>query len=957
MFNKTNTNQGNGAQNRASLISSQKGIGTVVKPPSKATTETANNSSWNQAIAYFTRLGLVKKATILAIAIGTIPVLGIGAIAFSFANKSITKQITQSQQAEATGLSDKVNRFMLERYGDIRVISNLPFLTSPQASISTTTQEKQAVLNRVVEAYKAYDSVAVFNRQGNLIVQSTGEPLDNQKDRNYFQDVLQKDAPIISKPEAAKKTGVVSIYIAAPVKESRTGQTIGVVQARMPVKSLEEVIKNYVANGQQYYLLDASGTVFLSPQKQLLEKEAKGEYSSLPKLLAAKKVDSFIEVAKTDKKQKLVSYVPASKLDGLPDLNWQVLLSTDTAIVFEPQRQLLWTIAIGTALTAFIVGAIASRLAKLTTQPILNANAALAKLGQGKFNTRLEIETEDELGLLSANINQMAEQLQVLVKEQELDFEGAKILADITLRIRKILKTEDIYHAAVREVQRSLKTDRVIIYSLNPNTWDGVVVAESVTDNWPKMLGVQIDDRYFRERYIETYHDGQVQAIGKVLAVGEASRREGIANISQDESLKNADGYIKLLEKFAVKANLIVPIFAQEQLLGLLIAHQCESPRIWQQPEIDLFQQIATQIGYALEQAKLLEEIEKSRNVGVIGSDEERQQKETLQQQLLELLSDVEGAARGDLTVRADVTPGEIGTVADFFNSIVESLRDIVTQVKQAATQVNTAIGSNEGAIRDLAESALTQAAEINRTLDAVDQMTQSMQAVAQSAEKAALIANHATHTATKSGHAMDLTVQNILSLRETVGETAKKVKRLGESSQQISRVVSLINQIAIQTNLLAINAGIEAARAGEEGQGFAVVAEEVGELAVRSAAATEEIEQIVENIQRETSEVVQAMEIGTTQVVEGTQIVEEAKQSLSEILDVSRQIDSLVQSISTATASQVETSQSVSQLMKDIAAVSKRTSDSSRQVSESLQQTVEISQQLQETVETFKVS
>ncbi|MHC0065462.1 methyl-accepting chemotaxis protein [Nostoc sp. UIC 10890] len=938
MFNKTNTNQGNSAQNRASLISSQKTIGTVVKLPTKLTTESANNSSLNQGIAYFTRLGLVKKATILAIAIGTIPVLGIGAIAFGFANKSITKQITQSQQAEATGLSDKINRFMLGRYGDIQVISNLLFLTSPQASVSITTQQKQAVLDSVVEAYKAYDSIAVFDRQGNLIVQSTGEPLENQKDRTYFQDALQKDTPVISKPEAAKNTGVVSIYLAAPVKETRTGQTIGVVQARMPVKSLEEVIKNYVANGQQYHLLDASGTVFLSPQKELLGKEAKGEYSNLPKLLAAKKVDSFIEVPKTQKKQELVSYVPASSIDGLPDLNWQVLLATDTATVFEPQRQLLWIIAIGTAVTALIVAAIASRLAKLTTQPILNATAALAKLGQGKFNTRLEIEREDELGVLSANINLMAEQLQVLVKEQqqELDVEGVKLLADITLRIRKILKTEDIYHAAVKEVQRSLKTDRVIIYSLNPDNRDGVVVAESVTGDWPKMLGVKIDDPYFREHYLETYHDGEVQAV---------------ANIHQDQSLKNADAYIQLLEKFAVQGNLIVPILAQEKLLGLLIAHHCETPRVWQQSEIDLFQQIATQVGYALEQTKLLEEIEKVRNVTVTGSDE------TLQQQLLQLLNDVEGAARGDLTVRADVTAGEIGTVADFFNSIVESLRDIVTQVKQAAIHVNSAIGSNEGAIRHLAEEALTQAAEINHTLDAVDQMTQSMKAVAESAEKAAFIANHAAHTATKSGHAMDLTVHNILSLRETVGETAKKVKRLGESSQQISRVVSLINQIAIQTNLLAINAGIEAARAGEEGQGFAVVAEEVGELAVRSAAATQEIEQIVENIQRETSEVVQAMEIGTTQVVEGTRIVEEAKQSLSEILDVSSQIDSLVQSISTATASQVETSQSVSQLMKDIAAISQRTSDSSRQVSESLQQTVDISQQLQETVEAFKVS
>ncbi|MEH1860063.1 MAG: methyl-accepting chemotaxis protein [Nostoc sp.] len=937
MFNKTNTNQGNSAQNRASLISSQKAIGTVVKLPTKLTTESANNSSLNQGIAYFTRLGLVKKATILAIAIGTIPVLGIGAIAFGFANKSITKQITQSQQAEATGLSDKVNRFMLGRYGDIQVISNLLFLTNSQASIST--QEKQAVLDRVVEAYKAYDSIAVFDRQGNLIVQSTGEPLENQKDRTYFQDALQKETPVISKPEAAKNTGVVSIYLAAPVKETRTNQTIGVVQARIPVKSLGEVIKNYVANGQQYHLLDASGTVFLSPQKELLGKEAKGEYSNLPKLLAAKKVDSFIEVPKTHKKQELVSYVPVSTLDGLPDLNWQVLLSTDTATVFEPQRQLLWIIAIGTAVTALIVGAIASRLAKLTTQPILNATAALAKLGQGKFNTRLEIEREDELGVLSANINLMAEQLQVLVKEQqqELDVEGTKLLADITLRIRRILKTEDIYHAAVKEVQRILKTDRVIIYSLNPGTLAGVVVAESVNDNWPEMLGVQIEDSYFREHYLKSDRNEEVQAV---------------ADIHQDQSLKNVDSYIQLLEKFAVKGYLIVPILAQEKLLGLLIAHHCETPRVWQQPEIDLFQQIATQVSYALEQAKLLEEIEKVRNVTVSsGSDE------TLQQQLLQLLNDVEGAARGDLTVRADVTAGEIGTVADFFNSIVESLRDIVTQVKQAAIHVNSAIGSNEGAIRHLAEEALTQAAEINRTLDAVDQMTQSMKAVAESAEKAAFIANHAAHTATNSGHAMDLTVQNIQSLRETVGETAKKVKRLGESSQQISRVVSLINQIAIQTNLLAINAGIEAARAGEEGQGFAVVAEEVGELAVRSAAATQEIEQIVENIQRETSEVVQAMEIGTTQVVEGTRIVEEAKQSLSQILDVSCQIDSLVQSISTATASQVETSQSVSQLMKDIAAISQRTSDSSRQVSESLQQTVDISQQLQETVEAFKVS
>jgi twitching motility protein PilJ len=203
----------------------------------------------------------------------------------------------------------------------------------------------------------------------------------------------------------------------------------------------------------------------------------------------------------------------------------------------------------------------------------------------------------------------------------------------------------------------------------------------------------------------------------------------------------------------------------------------------------------------------------------------------------------------------------------------------------------------------------------------------------------------------------MDLSVENILSLQETVGETAKKVRHLGESSQQISRVVSLINQIAMQTNLLAINAGIEAARAGEEGQGFAVVAEEVGELATRSAAATQEIEQIVEKIKRDTTEVVKAMEVGTNQVIESTQIAADAKQSLSEIVDISQQIDTFVKSLSTASVSQLETSQVVSQLMKNIADISEKNSDYSQQISASLQKTAEIFQHLENKVETFKVN
>lgn len=337
-------------------------------------------------------------------------------------------------------------------------------------------------------------------------------------------------------------------------------------------------------------------------------------------------------------------------------------------------------------------------------------------------------------------------------------------------------------------------------------------------------------------------------------------------------------------------------------------------------------------------------------------AEEQEQAKEDLQRQVIRLLDDVEGAARGDLTVQAEVTADVLGAVADSFNLTIQNLREIVQQVKLATRQVSKGSTENEMFARGLSSDALRQAEELAVTLNSVQMMTESIHRVADSAREAEEVAKQATATAQKGGEAVERTVAGILEIRETVAETTRKVKRLAESSQEISKIVALISQIASRTNLLALNASIEAARAGEAGRGFAIVADEVRQLADRAAKASKEIEQIVLQIQSETGSVMVAMEEGTQQVIEGTRLAEQAKRSLDDIIQVSNRINTLVQSITSDTVEQTETSRAVAQVMQSVELTAQETSQEAQRVSASLQNLVGVARDLLTSVERFRV-
>ena len=330
--------------------------------------------------------------------------------------------------------------------------------------------------------------------------------------------------------------------------------------------------------------------------------------------------------------------------------------------------------------------------------------------------------------------------------------------------------------------------------------------------------------------------------------------------------------------------------------------------------------------------------------------------KDELQRQVIRLLDDVEGAARGDLTVKAEVTADVLGAVADSFNLTIDSLRQIVQQVQVAAVQVNQGSTESEAFARRLSSDALSQAEELAVTVNSVQMMTASIKRVAESARESEEVARTASSTALKGGEAVDRTVAGIQEIRETVAESTRKVKRLAESSQQISQIVSVISQIASRTNLLALNASIEAARAGESGKGFAIVADEVRQLADRSAKALKEIEHIVLQIQSETGSVMAAMEQGTQQVIAGTKLAEQAKRSLDDIIQVSNRIDALVRSITSDTIEQRETSKAVTEVMQSVEIQAQSTSQEAQKVSSSLENLVVVARNLLTYVERFKV-
>jgi len=335
---------------------------------------------------------------------------------------------------------------------------------------------------------------------------------------------------------------------------------------------------------------------------------------------------------------------------------------------------------------------------------------------------------------------------------------------------------------------------------------------------------------------------------------------------------------------------------------------------------------------------------------------EQAEQNERNQAAILQLLDELADLAEGDLTVHASVTENFTGAIADSINFAIDQMRGLVSNINRVSVRVARAAEETQGTARSLAIASDNQAREITAASTAINEMAVSIDHVSSNAAESAAVAERAVTIANKGAEVVQATIAGMDTIRGQIQETSKRIKRLGESSQEIGDIVSLINDIADQTNILSLNAAIQASMAGDAGRGFAVVADEVQRLAERSSAATKQIAALVKTIQTDTNEAVISMEQTTTEVVSGAKRAQDAGVALEEIESVSTSLAELIQNISNAARQQAASAGHVSNTMGVIQEITSQTANGTEATAKSVGALAEMANEMRVSVEFFKL-
>jgi methyl-accepting chemotaxis protein PixJ len=442
----------------------------------------------------------------------------------------------------------------------------------------------------------------------------------------------------------------------------------------------------------------------------------------------------------------------------------------------------------------------------------------------------------------------------------------SKVLANITRQIRASLIEDDVLKTTVTEVRRAFQTDRVIVYSFDEE-WYGTVVAEAVLPGYPKALWAKIKDPCFIEGYVDKYREGRVQATRNVELAGLTSC------------------HLKQLEPFAVRANLVAPILKEDKLFGLLITHQCSGPRDWTSTEVDLFAQIAIQVGFALEHARLLDQVEQAYQGAELASGDQRHLHESLRQGVFDWLHQSEPVVKA---------------LSEETLKQMEGITTLYQHLKTFSTEIQS--------ISTLLLQQETQGQQAQQVLQKSQDLSQSLQ-------------------------------QRLSRSSTEMVSATQQVQALSKPTQKLAEITQLIYQITSQMKLQAMNAALEATRMGDSNQAFAGIGEKVLDLARQLEGKTVDLSTVAETIQSQMLETVNTLQSETRHIQSGFQLGTEAEAALAQVVAANTQLQTWMQSIVASTQRQADSSATVNQMILEVATHANQVSEQAIAIAGTLEQ------------------
>ena len=487
---------------------------------------------------------------------------------------------------------------------------------------------------------------------------------------------------------------------------------------------------------------------------------------------------------------------------------------------------------------------------------------------QPEIRWMTEVATQVGFALDNAKLLADAQQLTQQVEEES---KWTEYFTDAVQQIRQSLTTEDILKTSVREVRRILNCDRTVIYSLSPDS-NGIVIAESVAPRWTRALGKKIDDPCFGSYYREKYLNGRVRAWNNI-------RESGMSSC-----------YIEQLEKLEVKANLVAPVINEGKLVGLLVSHQCSETRDWQQSEIRWVAQIATQVGFALDNAKLLGQLDQSTKASDRLSHQQYEQTETFKRQLVEILAE------------------------------------------------------NGDAYQNLSQEAMRQSETTIKVLHQIQEVADSFSAIALNAQQVKLQKQQNDLAVQSTQESLNTAVNSISNIQSTVQNAAVGFDNLSHSCQQLSETVKTIKDLSKQIvqQSMSITRAVNPSQI-EQGHQNSItdLSDNIFALMQELFEATGKIDLLFDNIKTETTEKTITLESETQQLISGMGEFPTARQKLDRVVTLNHELSNLMENISHSLETQIQSSTFTGDSVQEVADIAERISEQSRAITQSFNKLV----------------